>query len=104
MRAVQMLLEDHREIERLLAVLAGTMTRRRNGEAVNGNVLQEITEVMLEYADHYHHVREEQHVFPVLERYALLTMAGRPNCMPGEHEIGRELTARLRDASDRYAR
>jgi hemerythrin-like domain-containing protein len=102
MRAVEMLLEDHRDIERMLAVLAGAMTRLRNGESVDGQALKQIVEFLLEYADHYHHVREEQHIFPVLERYPLLTMAGRLDCMPGEHEIGRQVTTTLREATERY--
>jgi hemerythrin-like domain-containing protein len=103
MRAVELLLEDHGEIERMLRILAGAVARLRSGEPVDGAVFQQVAKIMLEFADRYHHVREEEHVFPVLEQYALLTMAGRLDCMPGEHEIGRGLTTKLRDAADRYA-
>lgn len=103
MRATELLLEDHQDIERFLAILAGAMAKLRDGEDVNSEALQRIAEFMYEFADRYHHVREEQHLFPVLEGYPLLTMAGRLDCMPGEHEIGRELTKSLREASARYA-
>ena len=103
MRSVELLLEDHSEIERMLSILGGAVARLRSGENVDATVFQQVAEVMIEFADHYHHVREEQHIFPVLEHYALLTMAGRLDCMPGEHEIGRGLTAKLRDAADHYA-
>lgn len=103
MRATELLLEDHKDIERLLAILAGATARLRDGEEVSGDVFQRIAEFMHEFADRYHHVREEEHIFPVFEGYALLTMAGRLDCMPGEHEIGRELTKSLSEASARYA-
>jgi hemerythrin-like domain-containing protein len=103
MRAVELLLEDHALIERQLAILAGIRKQLQDGERVNAEALNRIVETMLEFNDRYHHAREEEHVFPVLERYALLTMAGRLDCMPGEHLIGRELTAKLRDAAQRYA-
>jgi hemerythrin-like domain-containing protein len=103
MRTVEMLLEDHRQIERMLRILAGATARLRNGEPVDADVFQRLADVMADFADRYHHAREEQHVFPVLEGYALLTMAGRLDCMPGEHEIGRGLTSKLKEAADRYA-
>jgi hemerythrin-like domain-containing protein len=103
MRSVELLLEDHREIERMLRILAGATAQLRKGERVEASVFQQIAELMADFADKYHHAREEQHVFPVLEGYALLTMAGRLDCMPGEHEIGRGLTVKLREAADRYA-
>jgi hemerythrin-like domain-containing protein len=102
-RSVELLLEDHRDIERQLAILAGVVRRLRDAQAVDAGALKRIIDVMLEFNDRYHHAREEQHVFPVLEGYALLTMAGRLDCMPGEHEIGRQLTTRLQEAATRYA-
>jgi hemerythrin-like domain-containing protein len=103
MRAVELLLEDHALIERQLAILSGVTKRFREGEQVDAAALNQIVDVMLGFNDRYHHAREEEHVFPVLEQYALLTMAGRLDCMPGEHVIGRDLTAKLRDAAQRYA-
>lgn len=103
MRATELLLEDHREIERFLAALAGVVARLRAGEMVDALVVQQAVDVMHGFADLYHHAREEQHVFPVLERYALLNMAGRLECMLPEHQVGREITEALTDAARRYA-
>lgn len=103
MRSIDMLLEDHAEIRRLLIMLSRAIKAQREGETVDPKVYQDAAEFLHGYADQYHHVREEEHVFPVLQTYMLLTMAGQLDCMPGEHEMGRELTAAMKASSERYA-
>src|SRR5215207_1172318 len=103
MRSIDMLLEDHAEIRRLLIMLSRAVKAQREGETVDPRVFQDAAEFLHGYADRYHHVREEEHVFPVLQSYMLLTMAGQLDCMPGEHEMGRELTAAMKASSARYA-
>jgi hemerythrin-like domain-containing protein len=64
--------------------------------------LLEIVGFIRTFADHYHHGKEEAHLFPALERRGITRQGGPLGVMEYEHQIERELTADLEQAIDLY--
>lgn len=97
MTPTSLLDREHRHIERVLGALDRLTRRLADGERpVEG--LAEALELLRVYADRAHHGKEEQHLFPALERAGMPRQAGPVAVMLMEHDMGRGELAALRDA------
>ena len=94
---------EHRIIERVLRSLDGVCARLDGGTPVPASVLLEIVDFITNFADHHHHGKEEQLLFPALERSGIPRQGGPLAVMEHEHQIERELMADLRQSIDSYA-
>ena len=82
---------DHELILRALALLERLGQRLERGDPVDRAGLQWLVEFFTTFVDRCHHAKEEQHLFPALERHGLPRQGGPVGVMLFEHEEGRGL-------------
>jgi hemerythrin-like domain-containing protein len=97
----QILREEHEVILRALALLERLGRRLDAGEAVDRDALEWLGEFFATFADRCHHGKEEQHLFPALERHGVPREGGPLGVMLQEHEHGRALVRAMAEGDDR---
>ena len=85
-KATEALMQDHRVIERVLAVLE--KLTRTPGE-VNLATWEKTLDFIRNFADKCHHLKEEKILFPALEEHGIQREGGPIGMMLMEHEEGR---------------
>jgi len=93
---------EHRVIERALRALDGVCARLVWGEQVPVDALASLVEFISGYADQFHHLKEENYLFPALQRHNIQSHGGVLGLIEQEHETERELTAEMRRAIEGY--
>ena len=93
---------EHRVIERALRALDGICMRIQWGERVPLAALSQAVDFISNYADCYHHRKEEAHLFPALKRQGIVYQGGPLGVIERQHEIERELTSAMVSALDGY--
>jgi hemerythrin-like domain-containing protein len=101
MRATKLLKEEHEIILRGLRVLEALAATAMRGEEVPGKVLAELLEFLGGFADAHHHGKEEEILFPAMERAGFPLDGGPLAVMLHEHEEGRDLIATLQKTAAR---
>jgi hemerythrin-like domain-containing protein len=99
---IHSLKHDHRVIERALRALDGISMRIQWGERVPLSALSQVVDFISNFADCYHHGKEEAHLFPALKRQGVEHEGGPLGVMERQHEIERELTDKMVTALDGY--
>jgi len=103
MEATEILGEEHRVPERVLASLEAAADRLKAGEPIHSDVFIMAADFIKGFADGCHHKKEEGVLFPAMQA-AGIPSQGRPiGVMLAEHEQGRQLTAAMRAAADKLA-
>ncbi len=98
MRATDALMAEHRVIEQVLNVLE-VMARQAEGSGVLDTAAAcEALDFLRMFADHSHHAKEENRLFPRLEARGLPRNGGPTGVMMYEHELGRGLLGRMATA------
>jgi hemerythrin-like domain-containing protein len=87
--ATKVLREEHDSILKMLDALEATAIRLEAGDAVPLGVLTDFHEFFRLFADRCHHGKEEELLFPLLERKGLPRVGGPVGCMLVEHDDGR---------------
>ncbi len=95
---------EHRLIERLLRVLERASRRLEGGEQVPPELFKKSLEFIRTFADRCHHGKEEELLFPLLERRGVPKEGGPIGVMLSEHEEGRGLVRGLAEAISSEAR
>jgi len=67
MRSIDLLVYDHRIIERGLNLLQAAVSKLEKNEKVSTEVFEKLIRFFREFADKCHHGKEENHLFPSLE-------------------------------------
>ncbi len=88
-RPTQILMSEHRLIERGLECLETMATRARDDATLVVADASELLRFIEEFADAGHHAKEETHLFPAMEARGLPSHAGPTAVMRAEHEEGR---------------
>lgn len=104
--------EEHRVILRAVALLEVAAARLGAGSPLPSGWWEELIEWLRAFADRNHHAKEEQHLFPALERAGVPASGGPVGVMLEEHAEGRALIAtmaeghgeRRAEAARRYGR
>lgn len=102
---------DHVVILRAVAVLERLADDLRRHAPVDRSALTWLIDFFQTFVDGCHHRKEEQHLFPALERHGIPRQGGPIGVMLDEHEAGRILlqaiadgdATRRADAIERYA-
>ena len=92
---IHLLKHDHRVIEQGLRALEGVCVRFAAGEQVPPAALGRLLDFIQTYADRHHHRREEEMLFPALERCGIPRAGGPLGAMLREHERERGLVEEL---------
>jgi hemerythrin-like domain-containing protein len=102
LNATDSLSEDHRTIERMLAVLATAAERLDRGEKVRAGLLREAVDFVRSFADKAHHGKEETNLFPRMAERGVPTEGGPLAVMLHEHDAGRAHVAAIDGEIDAY--
>ena len=103
MQSTEILSSEHRVIERVIAALDAAANRLEAGEAVRPGLFLDATRFLRNFADGYHHGKEEGVLFEAMSRNGMPMDGGPIGMMRYEHDRARELTAGLGDAAERLA-
>lgn len=98
-----MLRHEHEVILRALALLEHVGGRLESGQPVNRQALGWLIEFFRTFADRCHHGKEEQHLFPALERHGLPKDSGPLGVMLHEHTEGRAFVRAIAEGDDATA-
>ena len=101
MEATQILMSEHRVIERVIQALDTAANRLEQGHPVRPGFFVDATDFIKGFADGCHHNKEEGVLFKVLVDNGMPAQAGPVAVMLYEHEQGRGFTRALREAASR---
>jgi hemerythrin-like domain-containing protein len=101
MKPTEILMEEHRVIERVLTALERAAGRLSRGEDVYLRFFIGTTVFIKNFVDGYHHKKEEGVLFPALVENGLNDEAGPVAMMLAEHEEERRLSQRMRQMTER---
>ncbi|MBI3031567.1 MAG: hemerythrin domain-containing protein [Candidatus Rokubacteria bacterium] len=87
--ATAVLRHEHEVFLRALALLERLGRGLEAGTPVDREALAWLIDFFRTFADRCHHTKEEQHLFPALERHGLPRDGGPVGVMLHEHELGR---------------
>lgn len=96
------LMAEHRIIERVTAAMSRFADALSSGGDVERRSLAGLCPFMRQFADGYHHGKEEHRLFPALIAGGLPKQNGPVQVMCLEHDTGRGLVARLASAVEAY--
>lgn len=102
-RISQVLMEEHRGIERMLDIVDRAAADVERGVAVRRDLFVQAAGFFSNFADRCHHTKEEKHLFPALERRGVAVLGGPIGQMLQEHEQGRAYLRVMREEARRYA-
>lgn len=89
MTPMDVLVAEHTLIERMLSCLQAMAEGCRVGKPLDAEAARQALDFFRGFADQVHHAKEEEHLFPLLERRGLVRERGPTGVMLAEHEVGR---------------
>lgn len=103
MKATEILMSEHRVIERVIAALEISAARLESGQVVEPGFFLDAADFIKGFADGCHHVKEENVLFKAMTDQGMPANGGPVGMMLMEHEQGRKYTRGMRDAATRLA-
>src|SRR4030067_3368172 len=103
MVATDALKKDHRVIEKMLRLLELTSMKLENGENVPVDLLKKALDFIRNFADNYHHGKEEDILFKIMGEKGFAIEGGPITVMLDEHNTGRGYTLALSEGIEKYA-
>ena len=104
MFTTEQLKEEHAGIKLMLDILAKVCNRLESGESVDQRHLDQILEFLKVFVDKCHHGKEEDILFPAMERAGIPGEGGPIGVMLAEHRLGRENIKRMSEAAAKLDR
>lgn len=101
MKATQILMEEHRVIERVIASIENGAQRLETGGAIKPEFFIEASDFIKGFADGCHHKKEEGVLFKAMVDNGLPLENGPVGMMLMEHEQGRQFTRAMRAAAEK---
>lgn len=101
--ATEILRQEHDAILRMLDATEEVARRLGNRESVEPQILDHLLEFFRLFADRCHHGKEEDLLFPLLEKKGMPRGGGPIGVMLMEHDHGRGLVARMATAGKEFA-
>jgi hemerythrin-like domain-containing protein len=99
---VQELKHDHRVIEEVVAGMSAVADLLDSGKQIDPSILGDLVQFLAIFADHCHHAKEEQHLFPVLATKADAITKRELQLLEQEHRSAAQLVRELAKASAAY--
>jgi len=103
MIATEALKKDHRVIEKMLDVLEKISKKMEKGDNVPSELLKKASDFIRNFADNYHHMKEEDLLFKAMEQKGFPIEGGPIAIMLGEHNDGRGYARALAEGVEKYA-
>jgi hemerythrin-like domain-containing protein len=104
MITIDTLKNEHRVIEQVLACLERIVEQARGDARLPLKAARQAIEFFREFADHCHHAKEEERLFPALEAKGFSPDAGPTAVMRFEHEQGRAQIRAMEQAAEAASR
>jgi len=101
-RPTDSLRKDHALIEKMINALKIMSTLLRNGTTIPKPILDQTIEFSTNFTNKCHHLKEEESLFPTLEKNGMPKEGGPIARMIFEHEITNELTNSIIRSTDIY--
>jgi len=98
MQATAVLKEEHDVIERVLTMVEFAVDRLSRKQTIPTGFAAWSIEFFRHFADHCHHGKEEDILFPLLQERGIPVEGGPIGVMLSEHELGRDCVRRMDDA------
>lgn len=102
MKPTEILMEEHRVIERVLTALEKAASRLSRGEDVYLRFFSGTSTLINGFNDSYHYKKEEQLLLPTLIENGLPRDSAAVATLLAEHDEGRRMAHRLHQVIDRY--
>ena len=102
MRATEQLTAEHNGIKLMLRILDKMCARLKSGEKVPPEHLDQVLEFLGVFADRCHHAKEEELLFPAMEKAGVSKEQGPIGVMLAEHTMAREQVKGLAEGIARY--
>lgn len=102
MVATEALKKDHRIIEKVLTVLEGVSNKIEAGNEVPIDILTKASDFIKDFADNYHHGKEEDILFRTMEEKGFPREGGPIAIMLAEHDEGRGYVRALSEGIKKY--
>ncbi len=104
MKATRDLKEEHGGIKVMLAILGKICDRIEAGKDVDPKHVGEILEFLMVFVDKCHHAKEEDHLFPAMEKAGVPREGGPVGMMLLEHQAGRDFIRGMARAAEGLAK
>ena len=101
MKATDILMSEHRVIERVIATLEKAVNRLQSGQEVRPGFFMDATDFIKGFADGCHHRKEEGVLFKTMQANGMPAGQGPIAVMLSEHEQGRKFNQGMRAAAER---
>ncbi len=102
MKSTDELKNEHEGILLMLKIIKAISANMEQGDQVSATHLDGIMEFLSVFVDRCHHGKEEDFLFPALEATGILREGGPIGVMLSEHQRGREIVAKLKEAVNLY--
>lgn len=93
---------DHDLIEKVVRAMGAAASLLRRGADVPAPVIEQVVDFTSNFTDACHHGKEEDALFPALERAGMPSRMGHIAVMLAEHEKSREIAGRMAAAAESY--
>ena len=103
MRSTDELMQEHRVIERVLAVIDAAAEAREKGGDLPPTFIPTVVHFVRNFADRCHHGKEEDNLFPAMQRRGIPGQDGPIGVMLVEHDRGRKYVRDMEEAGKRFA-
>jgi hemerythrin-like domain-containing protein len=102
MKATKQLMDEHEGIKLMLDIIGKICRKIESKQEVDSKTLDQIIEFLRTFVDKCHHAKEEELLFPALEKVGIAKEGGPIGVMLQEHEAGRKLVKSMAGEIDRY--
>lgn len=98
MKPTEDLKEEHEAVKIMLKILDGVCTDIESGKSVKHEHLEGLVAFLREFVDRCHHTKEENYLFPELEKTGVLGVRDLIISLKKEHEEGRQYVNEIEEA------
>ena len=102
MKPTDELKEEHQIILRMLKVLEKAAQDLEEGKEVPKELFKKAVDFIRNFADRCHHGKEENTLFPMMEKYGIPREGGPLGVMLYEHTLGRNFVKGMAEADAKY--
>ncbi len=102
MTATEQLKTEHKAIKLMLRIIEKMCERLKSGDGVEPERLEQVLEFLKVFADRCHHAKEEELLFPALEKVGVPREEGPIGVMLAEHNKAREHVKGIGEGIARY--
>jgi hemerythrin-like domain-containing protein len=103
MEATNILMDEHKVIERVIAALETAASRLESDQTIRPGFFIDASDFIKGFADGCHHKKEEGVLFPAMEAAGVPRDGGPIGAMLSDHEAGRLFNRNMRAAAERLA-